>query len=271
MLKAITIGFVLAMSALSNSVFADSDPSLHQVYEAAKAGRLDEARGMMDKVLKDHPNSAKAHFVEAELLAQQGQLANAESELNNAERLEPGLPFANQQTVQGLENRIAAAHEKQPVANGVQRAAGNGFPWSMLLLGIGTIAVIVLVIRALQSRRNSAVPAIYQPNLQGTPGASVQSYGPTGIGGGLGSGIIGGLATGAAVGAGMVAGEALAHHFMDGPSNTASAGAAPRSDDSWARTSDDLGGTDFGIADNSSWDDGGSSFASTDLGGDDWS
>jgi hypothetical protein len=46
------------------------------------------------------------------------------------------------------------------------------------------------------------------------------------------------------------------HHFMDGNSGTTQRANAldlgPSSQDSYA---DDLGGNDFGIADNSSWDD----------------
>ena len=76
---------------------------------------------------------------------------------------------------------------------------------------------------------------------------------------GMGAQIMGGLATGAAVGAGMVAGEALMHHFMDGrKTNTANEQSFSSFDDipSLPGTPlDDLGGNDFGIADNASWDD----------------
>lgn len=87
-------------------------------------------------------------------------------------------------------------------------------------------------------------------------------------GGGLGSGIMGGLATGAALGAGMVAGEALAHHFMDGNRNAADSVTPPA--DPLNTASDDMGGTDFGIADNSSWDDSSSDSGSADVDGDNW-
>ena len=69
-MKNVTYGFILASAMLlSNGVaLADESPTLDQVYQAAHAGRMEEAERMMDKVLKEHPNSAKAHFVEAELL-----------------------------------------------------------------------------------------------------------------------------------------------------------------------------------------------------------
>jgi Tfp pilus assembly protein PilF len=71
MFKKATLGlFLLAF----NLALADNAPTLHEVYQATQAGRLEEARSMMNKVLKEHPNSGKAHYVEAEILAKQGEL-----------------------------------------------------------------------------------------------------------------------------------------------------------------------------------------------------
>src|ERR1700726_2134424 len=87
-------GIVLAATMLClTPVFAAEDASMHEVYTAAQAGKFNEAQAMMDKVLHDHPNSAKAHFVESELLAKQGRFANAEAEFKTAETCAPGAPF----------------------------------------------------------------------------------------------------------------------------------------------------------------------------------
>jgi len=49
---------------------------------------------MITKVLADHPNSAKAHYVQAELYAKEGKdFAGPRSELSVAERLKPGFDF----------------------------------------------------------------------------------------------------------------------------------------------------------------------------------
>ncbi len=268
--KAIYGLIVAAFLAMNGWAVAADAPTLHQVYQAAQAGRLDEAQGMMQKVLQEHPNSGKAHFVEAEILAKQGKLGNAGEELDTAERLEPGLPFAKPQAVQELKSRIAAAHRNQPAMSGVHTDAAGGFPWGMLLLGIGAIAVISMIMRAIAARNSAPAagnyPGNYQPGLPGPggqpyPGGGVAPMAPAG--GGIGSGIMSGLATGAAVGAGMVAGEALAHHFMDGGHG---ANAAPMPADSWNSSSNDMGGADFGVADSSSWDDAGVA----DSSGGDW-
>ncbi|MGA8865101.1 MAG: tetratricopeptide repeat protein [Gallionella sp.] len=276
MLNKVIYGVVLSAAMFfSNGVaFADDSPTLDQVYTAAHAGRLEDAQRMMDKVLKEHPNSAKAHFVEAELLAKQGQMGNADEELKNAEHLMPGLSFAKPQAVQELKNQITATHRvSQAPADSHQAESSNSFPWGILLLGVGAIAVIVLIMRAMNARNPAVFPSNYQPGMQNTSVSPLpmQPYGGgmAPMGGGIGSGIMGGLATGAAVGVGMVAGEELAHHFMDG--GHSDVGNAASVADSWGNSSNDLGGSDFGIADNSSWDNNSNvADVGSDVGGGDW-
>jgi len=276
MLKNVTCGFILLSTAfLFNGVtLADDSPTLDQVYQAAHAGKIEDAQRMMDKVLKEHPNSAKAHFVEAELLAKQGQMGKAEEELNIAQHLKPDLSFAKPQAVQDLKNRIGATHSvNSSPMSAYQAAPSSSFPWGMLLLGMGAIAAIVFIMRAMNARNASYFPSNYQPATQNSSAPPMQPYGagipPAGpVGGGIGSGIMGGLATGAAVGVGMVAGEALAHHFMDGGRNDTTV--APVAD-SRGSASNDLGGSDFGVADNSSWDDNSNvADSGSDGGGGDW-
>jgi len=280
MLKNVTLRLILlaSMCCSVGVAMADNSPTLDQVYQAAHAGRLDEAQRMMDKVLIEHPNSAKAHFVEAELSAKQGQMSKAGDELATAQRLKPDLSFARPQAVQDLRNLIAAPQRvNQAPVNNYQAQSGNSFPWGMLFLGFGVIAIIVFVMRAMNARNPATFPSNYQPGMQ-NPYPSpmpMQPYGggmgPMGpAGGGMGSGIMGGLATGAAVGVGMVAGEALAHHFMDGGHNEMS-NVAPVADTWGNNVPDNMGGADFGIADNSSWDDSSSFASNSDSGGSDWS
>lgn len=279
MLKNVTYGFTLlvAMFLWNGMAFADSSPTLDQVYTAAHAGRLEDAQKMMNQVLKEHPNSAKAHFVEAELLAKQGQMGKAEAELSIAEHLKPDLSFANPQAVQDLKSRIFANHhDSQSPANSVQTESGSSIPWGMILLGLAAIALITFFMRKRNTATPAAYPGNYQSGMQNTTAAPVpmQPYGGgmapmAPAGGGIGSGIMGGLATGAAMGVGMVAAEALAHRFMDG-GHSATNTVAPAADN-WGGTSNDMGGADFGIANNASWDDN-SSVAdnSSDVGGGDW-
>jgi hypothetical protein len=257
--------------------FAEEDATMHQVYLAAEAGKFDEAQSMMDKVLRDHPNSAKAHFVEAELLAKQGQFSNAGVELNTAERLQPGLPLAKPEVLQNLKSRIASA------SNGVvppniarQSMPSTNKDWMPTALSILGICFLIILLFGFMSRRNYRMaPA---NNYGNAPGSNMPPAGGSGAGtvmgqpanGGMGSGIMGSLATGAAMGAGVVAGEALMHHFIDGNKNNVNSeppfhDASPWNTSSNMSDNDDMGGADFGIPDASSWDDDGAS-----DGGDDW-
>ena len=208
----------------------------------------------------------------AEIYAKEGQLALAKNELKTAEQLEPGLPYAKAQAVTKLEQSIGAA-SGAPISYSETQPTQASFPWGLLLLLIGVIAVIGFIVRAISAR--NAPHVISGGSSPTNAGMGVQQpypnspypYAPPQPGGGLGSSIMGGLATGAAVGAGMVAGEALMHHFTDSGHAEANTTVPPQQG-AWSSTSNDMGGQDFGIADNSSWDD---SSDMADVGGNDWS
>jgi hypothetical protein len=268
--RAAVLSMVLAMGAPALA----ADATLNQVYQAVHAGRLNQAQAMMAEVLRDHPNSAKAHYVEAEILARQGHAAEAQGELDRAEQLAPGLPFVSQTSVQELRGVIASgAARPAPALIGVQpantsAAHESNFPWGWLLIVVIGGVIVFAIIRA---RRNAAVVPNAgggtAPSYGAPPMASMAGgIGSAPTGSGIGSGIVGGLVTGAAVGAGMVAGEALAHDLMD---RHDSSGDLHRGDTPATPADNDLGGQDFGINDGGSWDDGGGS--PNEGGAGDWS
>lgn len=282
MLKPTIITFALLFLALcfTAPTFAEEKITMHQVYLAADSGKFKEAQSMMDKVLRDHPNSAKAHFVEAELLAKQGLFSNAGVELNTAERLQPGLPFAKPEALQNLKSRISSAsNEAMPPNTGDQSIPSTVKDWMPSVLLILSIGVIVVLIVFMSRRNSRKAPANNYAANANVPGSNMAPAGASGAGsvmgqpttGGTGSGIMGSLATGAALGAGVVAGEALMHHFIDGDKNNVIS-EPPQHDAPLGNTpgniseTDDMGGTDFGIEDASSWDDNGAS----DGDGGDW-
>jgi hypothetical protein len=257
---AATVTFAVA---ITSPAFADSEPTMDQIYTAAAGGHLDQAQQMITQVLADHPTSAKAHYVQAELYAKEGQTALARSELGTAEQLKPGLPFASPRSVQELKAQLGL--RTGAISPAVIRSvpAAARFPWGTVLILAGVVAILLMVFR----RRNTYVqyPAA-GPGMGGQPG----TYGPGGYGpgpmggGGIGSGIAGGLASGLAVGAGVVAGEELAHHFLDGGHSGGVIPPAEAGDSGFSNG--DMGGSDFGVNDpGSGWDDGGGG------GGGDWS
>jgi tetratricopeptide (TPR) repeat protein len=254
----------------SNAVFAE--PTLPEVYQAVQAGQLAKADGMIKEVLKNHPNSAKAHYVAAELYLKEGKVEAARSHFLQAENLAPGLPFAQAESVQKLQTQLASS-AGAPVA-GSTSIFSNPLFW-------GLIAILVVgIIIVLKRRKRDAVEVYNAPaaGYPGTPGGPAPypgaPGGPGGPGypgapGGAGSGLMGSLATGAALGAGMYAGQALASHLMGGhegnPNNPGNFGNNPNMNQVGGPAMDD---PNFGVRDASSWDDGGASSWDDSGGGD---
>ena len=199
----------------------------------------------MDRVLKDHPGSAKAHYVEAQLYAREDHDAQGRRELARAEQLAPGLPFADVYSVAELNRQLslgaASAEGRSAVAAPVNEA-GPHIPWSMIAV-FGVVAFGLF----LMFRRGSAPAPVSQSPWAGS------GYGaPVAAPGGLGSGLLGSLAGGAAMGAGFAAGEEVIEHMFGGGERREEA----RPSDSFDGGNRDMGGNDFGITDDGSWDDG---------------
>ncbi len=275
-MKTLLVTLLMGATLATMQPATAAEPTLHEVYQAADAGRIDEAQRMMGAVLQSHPNSAKAHYVEAELLARQGKKAQAADEFAKAEQLAPGLPFASAQSVANLRANIGhaltatASHQPSaPLATDSQPNPSH-FPWSMLLIGVGLVAFIAWAVRFMSQRNASPTASSvggYGPYRMATPqgmnvGGNMHQPETAAPGQGLGSRVLGGLATGAAVGAGVVAGEALMHRLMDGHSGNDLAERHFSGDhgipDLPSTPVNDFGGNDFGISEASSWDDGNS-------------
>src|SRR5580700_5171462 len=268
LLAAAALG-ISATFALGSPSFAQAaDPTMNQIYEAADTGHLDQAQQMITQVLADHPTSANAHWVQAELYAREGKISLARAELGTAERLNPGLTEFKPRAVQELKSQLGLT-PRSPGSQIVSYPARSAphFPWGGLIIGLIVVGLLMMLFR----RRTpySQYPVAGGPGVGGAPpgygpGYGPQGYGPAPMGGGMGSGIAGGLASGLAVGAGVVAGEELAHHFLDG--GRGAGGVIPPADAAESGPGNsDMGGADFGASDPGSWDDGGSG------GGSDWS
>src|SRR5580692_9962519 len=174
---ALSIG---ATFALGSPSFAQAaDPTMNQIYEAAAGGHLDQAQQMITQVLADHPTSARAHYVQAELYAREGKAALARSELAAAEQLKPGLPFASPRAVQELKAQIGLRTGSISPTVIRSEPAAPRFPWGMLLIFAAAIGILWMVFR----RRNTYVqyPAGMGPG-PGAPGYGPGGYGPAPMG-----------------------------------------------------------------------------------------
>jgi len=272
MMKYLQTLLAILVVASAAPVLAQSDPSPDQIYQAARSGHLTQAQQMVDQVLRDRPTSGKAHYIAAEIYAREGDLSRARQELSTAEQLAPGLPFVtNPRAVQELRSQLAERVPGRPAFTVPYSRPPASIPWGLILIIGGGVAVLWIV-----AARRRAAAASYQ-QYAGGPVAAGPGYAPAGYGPGYGPGygapgmgstLAGGLASGLAVGAGVVAGEELAHRFLEGDRGTGVVPQEPPVD-----PNADMGGTDFGVGDSSSWDGGGGSDSSfgSDGGGGDWS
>jgi uncharacterized protein len=269
----IRVGAVLALT-LSGLALAAS-PSVKDVYTAVRAGRVAEAETMMQQVLAEHPQSAEAHYVDAEVEYRAGHFDRAREELATAERINPALPFASPHSVAELKTGLAnGGRVRTGTTSAYASGGGSRFPWGLFL---GLVAIVLLIVLLMRRRQ----PTVVVGNGYGQPGygpGAPMGGGPAPMGGpgygygygpgamGQGSGLMGSVASGLAVGAGIVAGEELARRvFEPGHPNY-----VPPSQDTYVDPNADMGGDNFGVSDaGSDWGDSGG--FSGGGGGDDWS
>jgi uncharacterized protein len=163
MLKRIAAPLALVVALACAGPVLAADATVEQVYQAARAGHLDEAQQLMDQVLKDHPTSAKAHYVEAELSAKAGNLARGRTELAEAQRLDPSGAFAKPEALAALQRELAGRgtsrgptgyYPAAPAPRAEERR--SGIPWPIILL---VVAGVVIAWALLSRRSTRNIPA----------------------------------------------------------------------------------------------------------------
>jgi clan AA aspartic protease (TIGR02281 family) len=110
---------------------------MHQIYEAATTGHLKEAQEMISRVLSNHPKSAKAHWVQAEVFAKANRTNQARAEVLEAERLNPGLTEISPKAVRELKAELGLTIEGAAGAGGETRIP-------LLKMAGGLIAPVVV-------------------------------------------------------------------------------------------------------------------------------
>ncbi|MGC1459982.1 MAG: tetratricopeptide repeat protein [Steroidobacteraceae bacterium] len=234
----------LGMASVAAAAAAATDATPDQIYQAAQSGHLVEAQQMVDQVLRDHPQNAKAHFFAAELDARMGDFNAAREQLASARQLDPSQSFTNRQSLNALQRQLTGMRTVVPLfAPAVQRSA---VPWGLIMvLAIGAFVVFNIFRRRAQPYAQGYGPGLLPP---GNPGMqSGYGYGPGYAPGG--TGLMGNLASGLAIGAGVVAGEELVRHVIDGNSSSV----PPTADLRDPAQNQDMGGADFGTQDGGSW------------------
>ena len=250
-MKKLISALVLSLAAFTTVVVAQ--PTVKEIYQTAQTDKQ-QALSMINEVIRSHPNSARAYYIQSELLLQNGKKVEARSAFVRAQQLDPNLSFAKPESVERL--RTALGIKPKGALSDINTD-------QLILWGCGILLVILIAIMFMRRKKppvpdyvssynlqprpitpfnqNSATqPAGAQPTQQATPAAG-------------GSGIMGSLAQGAAMGVGVAAGATLANHLLNG--NKSSAAPVESAPSVPTYTPD----SDFGVMDSGSdWGGGGS-------------
>jgi hypothetical protein len=264
------LGALLVSASALPALAASPNPD--QVYQALRSGNVAAAQQMITQVLRDHPQSGRAHFVAAEVDARAGNYGLARQELHTAQSLDPALATQDPRGVSELQQQLGEGPVVGVLAQQTIR------PRHPSRLGLFLILIAAAVVLWLVLRRRAA--AMGYPQYPGQyPGGNPPGpggYGPGGYPGGSypggympggGPGIMGSVASGLALGAGVAAGEELVRHVIGGVSSGGGGGFVPPAEAGQPDPNADMGGNDFGLNDPGSWDDGSSGGGGWDDGG----
>lgn len=273
---------LLSLILLAATAVASAADSPKDVQALIARGDFPGAEAALREAITEHPQSAKAHYVLAEVLAHEGNIGEAKAEANKAAALDPATHFTDPAKFQAFQQKLnqalapATRASAAPVRYAESRPAparesGGGFG----LGGIALVGLVIVVVAFLWSRRRRAADQPFPGYGQVPPPPPGSPYGgaPGGYPGyapppssGVGSTIaagVGGLA------AGMLLDEALRSRHEGDPTRDGgffggtAAGASPSdpSGDAYNDLRDDpidMGNNDASWDSGSSSDDGGS-------------
>ena len=203
----------LAMILLSVAAISANAalPTLDDVEHAVHRNDFTSAESMTREVVNAQPNSAKPHYILAEILAHEGKLNEARAQAAQAKQLDPAIKFTTPEKFARFEAELnggkPAARPVSETSRNAQPAGagGSSFLWIVLLVG-GAIAFFAF-------RRRSAPPSYggyVNPNapMPGQPGYTNYPPGYPPPTGGAGHPVAAGLG-------GLAAGM-LAEHLIEG-------------------------------------------------------
>lgn len=222
---------VAACAAVLWSAAAFALPSANDVQAAVKSGDYPRAETMMQEVVAAKPQSAKAHYLYAEILAHDAKFTEAAAQARRARELDPALSFTTDpekfKSFERLLEREQAGPAVTPQATVPathvntapaipQQAASSGIPGWVWVGGFAILAFLIFRAVSRRAMANNMATAGYATQGGGygmNPGMQQPGYGPgygpaPGAGGGL-------LRTGLAA-AGGVAGGMLLERMLEG-------------------------------------------------------
>ena len=261
-MKKLMQALVLSLAVLSANIVL-AEPTVQDIYKTAQVDKQ-QALTMVNEVIKLRPNSARAHYVQSDLLLQLGKKAEAKTAFLKSQSLDPSMSFAKPESVERLRTAL-----------GVKKTDTLKFDTDKAMLWGGGILLALLIAIMLFRRKKPAQqysPYQQYPDANNTQYRPVTPTPPAPAGAAVsapaaaapassGSGLMGSLATGAAMGVGVAAGATLANHLLNGNKATAAPvehqpsytpSYAPEQNFGMSDSSSDWGG-DSSSSDSSDW------------------
>src|ERR1700722_13837388 len=141
MFKRLAAPLVLVVALACTGPVLAQDYTPHQIYEMANSGHVDQALQAMNEVLKNHPDKAEAHYVDAELQARVGNFPRAREELATALRLNPSGSLAKPEALAALQRQLARGEVSRgstssypgPMVQRVEHRSGSFWPFALLI------------------------------------------------------------------------------------------------------------------------------------------
>ena len=255
-MKKLMQALVLSLAVLSANIVL-AEPTVQDIYKTAQVDKQ-QALTMVNEVIKLRPNSARAHYVQSDLLLQLGKKAEAKTAFLKSQSLDSSMSFAKPESVERLRTAL-----------GVKKTDTLKFDTDKAMLWGGGILLALLIAIMLFRRKKpvqqypDAFNSQYRPvtPTPPAPAGAAASAPAAAAPASSGSGLMGSLATGAAMGVGVAAGATLANHLLNGNKATAAPvehqpsytpSYAPEQNFGMSDSSSDWGG-DSSSSDSSDW------------------
>ena len=99
--------WVVAASLAAAGAWAWALPSVQDVESAVKQGQYGQAETMMKEVVEAKPNSARGHYLYAEILAHNARFSQAADEARAAAKIDPAIGFAQPEKFHAFQDLLA--------------------------------------------------------------------------------------------------------------------------------------------------------------------
>jgi hypothetical protein len=133
-MKKLLLTLAASLMLVSAAVFAAA-PSVSQIEQTMSRGDWQTADAQLTEVLQAHPESARAHYLYAQVLDREGRSADALNQVQQAKKLDPAIKFTDPSRFAATEARIQANANRAESrtdsradsrANSVSNGNGNG-------------------------------------------------------------------------------------------------------------------------------------------------